>query len=102
LRKALDTYALATGGSIFIEYLMLAGINDSPEQARSLATYLRGLPVKINLIPYNDTSIPGLSASSTETIGNFRRILVEDGYFVHLRHSKGNSALGACGQLASR
>ena len=82
------------------EYVLLRGVNDAPAQARALVRLLHGIPVKINLIPYNE--IPALPFQRpTETaVENFRGELVRHGMTVITRWSKGQSIRSACGQLA--
>lgn len=99
LKRSLRRYAERTGQDIFVEYLLLSGLNDSDCQARELARYLGGLPVRVNLMSYNETGIPGFSASPPERAAAFKRTLIDAGLFVHSRHSKGAEARAACGQL---
>jgi 23S rRNA (adenine2503-C2)-methyltransferase len=99
LKDALSGYARRTGSTVFIEYLLLSGVNDAPGQAHALADYLRGLPVKVNLLSYNQAGRGEYRASSPEAAGRFKRVLRESGLFVHDRVSKGSGAQAACGQL---
>jgi 23S rRNA (adenine2503-C2)-methyltransferase len=99
LKKSLLEYARATGQAIFIEYLLLSGVNDRLVHAKALAAYLSGLPVKVNLLEYNDSGRPEFSPSAPEDAQRFRRLLVDSGLFVHPRRSKGSAACAACGQL---
>jgi 23S rRNA (adenine2503-C2)-methyltransferase len=99
LKQSLLNYARATGQAIFIEYLLLSGVNDQPVHAKALAAYLSGLPVKVNLLEYNDSGRPDFSPSAHEDSLRFRRLLIESGLFVHPRRSKGSAAGAACGQL---
>jgi 23S rRNA (adenine2503-C2)-methyltransferase len=86
--------------TVMIEYLMLAGVNDSLEDARELAAWLTGLDVHINLIPYN----PIATASQLRTTERperdaFAAILREAGFVTTIRYSLGADIAAACGQL---
>jgi 23S rRNA (adenine2503-C2)-methyltransferase len=85
---------------IFIEYLMLRGVNDSLAQAKQLLSLVGNLKVKINLIPYNPTVTLPAQASSEEIINNFAKYLQDKGLFVSVRRSKGVDVDGGCGQFA--
>ncbi len=88
---------------IFVEYVMLAGINDRYEQALALARVLDPRIFKVNLIPYNPTSTPaGYSGSSRESIAAFRDALSERGLGATVRLTRGRDIDAACGQLAAR
>jgi 23S rRNA (adenine2503-C2)-methyltransferase len=87
---------------VFIEYLMLDGVNDSPELAHELADLL--LPkndFKVNLIPYNPSGNQ-YSGSSREAIGRFRQTLLDRGIHATVRLTRGRDIDAACGQLAAR
>jgi 23S rRNA (adenine2503-C2)-methyltransferase len=85
---------------VYVEYLMLAGVNDSPEQALALAKVLTPHEAfKVNLIPYNPTA-SGLSGSSREAIDAFRDTLHENGVPATVRLTRGRDIDAACGQLA--
>ncbi len=86
---------------IYVEYLMLAGINDAPDQAEVLAEALQPREAwKINLIPYNPT--PGeYTGSSPEAIEEFRSVLRRRGLPNTLRLTRGRDIAAACGQLAA-
>ncbi|MDH5752653.1 MAG: 23S rRNA (adenine(2503)-C(2))-methyltransferase RlmN [Deltaproteobacteria bacterium] len=85
---------------IMLQYLLLQGVNDSPQQARELAALAGGLPCIVNLLPFNH--IPGTPyrPSPPASTAAFRRILVESGIRVTTRESRGGDIHGACGQLA--
>ena len=85
---------------VYIEYLMLAGINDAPDQAMVLAEALRPREAwKVNLIPYNPT--PGTyTGSSPQAIDAFRAVLRDRGIPNTLRLTRGRDIAAACGQLA--
>jgi len=87
---------------ITFEYIMLAGVNDSPAHARELATLLRDVPSKINLIPYNPFPQGSFSRSDPSTIDRFRDAMMEAGYVTVTRKTRGDDIDAACGQLAGR
>ena len=86
-----------------LEYLMLADVNDSPEQAQALAAWVQDLNVHINLIPFNPIAdAPHLQASSPEVIRQFSDMLKQAGLKVTTRYSLGNDISAACGQLVRK
>ena len=85
---------------VFIEYVMLAGVNDRVEQAVQLADLLDGEAFKINLIPFNPTG-SGFTGSTPKAIEAFRRTLAERGLPVTVRLTRGRDIDAACGQLAA-
>lgn len=87
---------------ITFEYVMLADVNDSVALARDLARLLRGVPAKINLIPFNPIAEAHYRCSSLETIQRFRDILVRAGYVTTMRKTRGDDIDAACGQLVGR
>jgi len=84
---------------VFVEYVMLAGVNDAPEQARGLAELLGRDHFKVNLIPYNPTGI--YDGSSRERIAAFRHELERARVPVTVRLTRGRDIEAACGQLAA-
>jgi 23S rRNA (adenine2503-C2)-methyltransferase len=86
---------------ITFEYVLLAGVNDSPAQARQLARLLHGIPSKVNLIPFNPS--PGLRFRRPDpaAVDAFRAVLLDKGLTVVTRWSKGQGIRSACGQLAT-
>jgi 23S rRNA (adenine2503-C2)-methyltransferase len=84
---------------VFVEYVMLAGINDRVEQAASLGRLLRGKSFKVNLIPYNPTGM--YEGSSPRAIEAFRQVLADAGIPVTVRLTRGRDIAAACGQLAA-
>ena len=101
LMDALRRYPLERGRRITIEYVLLGGENDSLDDARRLARLLRGLPVKVNLIPFNpdDEVLPGLVTPSPSTVDAFGAFLARAHLNVTVRWSRGQEVLAACGQL---
>jgi 23S rRNA (adenine2503-C2)-methyltransferase len=92
-------HATATSRRVFVEYVMLAGVNDAPEQARSLAELLGGDHFKVNLIPYNPTG--QYLASSRDRIAAFRDELRRARVPATVRLTRGRDIEAACGQLAA-
>jgi len=86
------------------EYVMLAGINDSDEQARQLANLLNRheLRAKVNLIPHNPADPLPYQPSPEERVEVFREILESKGVHAFVRKPRGRDILAACGQLAAR
>ena len=91
-------YFRATGRRVSIEYALIAGVNDAPEQARALARVLRRAGMHVNLIPLNPTAGP-FAAPSRRGVREFRRILTEGGVNATVRIEKGSEIAAACGQL---
>jgi len=86
---------------ITFEYVMLKGINDSPAEARALVKLLKGLPAKINLIPFNPWPGSPYECSDWETIEKFSEIVFNAGYASPVRTPRGRDISAACGQLKS-
>jgi 23S rRNA (adenine2503-C2)-methyltransferase len=87
---------------IYVEYVMLDGVNDKPEHARQLAKLLGGLPCKVNLIPFNPFPGTPYRRSSDERINAFRDILIAKGLVTVTRRTRGDDIDAACGQLAGQ
>ncbi len=102
LRRSLLAYPLDPKASIFIEYVLIKGVNDAPEHAEALARYLRPLRVKINLIPCNPHSDHRFRPPGPEAAERFRERLLAHRLFVRRRSIKGQSVMAACGQLGNR
>eukprot|EP01037_Dinobryon_pediforme_P028764 gene28764-32150_t len=80
---------------------MLAGINDSPADARELVRLPKGIPAKINLIPFNPWPGSRYECSDWDTIETFAEIVNRAGYASPIRTPRGRDILAACGQLKS-
>jgi 23S rRNA (adenine2503-C2)-methyltransferase len=104
LLAAMRAWPLEPRRTILVEYVLIAGVNDSEEDARRLDRLLRGLRVKVNLIPLNEdaTYLPGLRRPDEAAIDRFARILADAHMTVTVRRSKGPDASAACGQLKGR
>jgi 23S rRNA (adenine2503-C2)-methyltransferase len=86
---------------VTFEYVMLKGINDSPAEAKALVQLLKGVPAKINLIPFNPWPGSPYECSDWVTIEAFAAILNRGGYASPIRTPRGRDILAACGQLKS-
>ncbi len=86
---------------ITFEYVMLKGINDSPAEAKALVRLLKGIPAKINLIPFNPWPGAQYECSDWEAIEKFSDIVFDAGYASPVRTPRGRDILAACGQLKS-
>jgi 23S rRNA (adenine2503-C2)-methyltransferase len=97
---ACEEHALTMRRKVFVEYVMLEGRNDSPEQAVALADLLDPKHYKINLIPYNPTG--SYTGSDPETIDAFAGVLARRGLSATVRLTRGQDIAAACGQLAAK
>jgi 23S rRNA (adenine2503-C2)-methyltransferase len=99
LLEAAREYGRKTGRRVTLEYTLMQGVNDGREDARRLAAMARGLPSKINLIPYNP--VPGLEfrRPSPEDVEAFVRWLYPEAPAVMVRNTLGGEIWAACGQL---
>jgi len=88
-----------TNRKVFVEYVMLAGVNDAPEQARLLGRLLGRDAFKVNLIPYNPTGM--YDGSSRDAIAAFKAALDRTGVPATVRLTRGRDIAAACGQLAA-
>lgn len=97
--RAAQRYFEVTSRRLTFEYVLLAGVNDTPDCARQLVGLLRGRASMLNVIPYNP--VPGLpyQTPTPDAIRGFRKILVEGGVNVQFRQRKGDRIQAACGQL---
>jgi len=92
---------LSNARRITFEYVMLKGVNDSLEDARDLVKLLKGVPAKINLIPFNPWPGSKYECSDWETIEKFADFINDAGYASPIRTPRGRDILAACGQLKS-
>lgn len=86
---------------ITFEYVMLKGVNDSIEEAKALVRLLKGIPAKINLIPFNPWPGSHYECSDWEQIEKFSQVVFDAGYASPVRTPRGRDILAACGQLKS-
>jgi 23S rRNA (adenine2503-C2)-methyltransferase len=102
LLDALRSYPnLSNSERITFEYVMLDHVNDTPEDARRLVELLRGIPAKVNLIPFNEWPGAPYKRSSGNRIHAFADIIHNAGYASPIRTPRGEDIMAACGQLKS-
>jgi 23S rRNA (adenine2503-C2)-methyltransferase len=102
LMDAIKAYpGLNNSNRVTFEYVMLKGVNDSPAEARALVNLLKGVPSKINLIPFNPWPDSPYECSDWETIETFAEIVNRAGYASPIRTPRGRDIFAACGQLKS-
>ncbi len=88
--------------AITFEYVMLDGVNDEPRHAEELARRLRGIPAKVNLIPFNPIDAAPYQCSPPAVIDHFRDILIQAGLITITRKTRGDDIDAACGQLVGK
>ncbi|MBN9479338.1 MAG: 23S rRNA (adenine(2503)-C(2))-methyltransferase RlmN [Bordetella sp.] len=102
LMDAIRAYpGLGNAKRVTFEYVMLKGVNDSPDEARALVRLIQGIPAKVNLIPFNPWPGTDYQCSDWKTIEAFAAILNRAGYASPIRTPRGRDILAACGQLKS-
>ena len=102
LMEAIRAYPdLSNAKRVTFEYVMLKGVNDSPAEARALVRLLKGVPSKINLIPFNPWPGSPYACSDWDTIETFADIVNRAGYASPIRTPRGRDIFAACGQLKS-
>jgi 23S rRNA (adenine2503-C2)-methyltransferase len=99
LLAACRRYPLRSWERLTFEYVLLGGVNDSPDDARRVAKLLAPLRAKVNLIPWNPGELP-YQRPTAESTDAFRKVLDEKGIPVFVRYSRGQDVMAACGQLA--
>ena len=102
LLEACRNFPMPKRKRIMFEYILIRGVNDSEADARRLAQQLKGIPCKINLLPYNESESLPYRRPSEETIEYFQQTLWNEGYTVLIRASRGSEISAACGQLAGK
>ncbi|MBL9025128.1 MAG: 23S rRNA (adenine(2503)-C(2))-methyltransferase RlmN [Myxococcales bacterium] len=100
LMDALRAYPLPKRRRITIEYTLVSGQNDDTREAKKLASLLRGIPVKINLIPMNPIAASSLGPPDMRGVLAFQDVLQQAGYSCFVRRRRGDDVSAACGQLA--
>nr|MDP9128485.1 23S rRNA (adenine(2503)-C(2))-methyltransferase RlmN [Pseudomonadota bacterium] len=93
---------LTNARRITFEYVMLKGVNDSPSDAKELVRLLKGIPAKLNLIPFNEWPGAPFQSSDWATIEMFGDIVNAAGYPSPVRTPRGRDIMAACGQLKSQ
>ena len=102
LLEACRTYpGVSNAKRITFEYVMLKGVNDSDAEARELVRLLKGIPAKINLIPFNPWPGTRYECSDWDRIERFSEVVFKAGYASPVRTPRGRDILAACGQLKS-
>jgi 23S rRNA (adenine2503-C2)-methyltransferase len=101
LQACRDYPGASNARRITFEYVMLKGVNDSPAEAIALVRLLKGLPAKINLIPFNPWPGSPYECSDWDRIENFSDIVFKAGYASPVRTPRGRDISAACGQLKS-
>jgi 23S rRNA (adenine2503-C2)-methyltransferase len=99
LLDACARYPLRPWERLTFEYVLLGGLNDSPDDARRVVRLLANLRAKVNLIPWNPGELP-YEKPAPARIEEFRKILADKGMAVFVRSSRGQDVMAACGQLA--
>ena len=102
LLEACRSFPIEQRRRITFEYVLIDGVNDSPEDARRLARLLQGLKKKINLIPLNPCPSIPLEAPRTEKVLEFQKILAGQHITVNIRRPRGDDISAACGMLAAK
>jgi len=100
LIDAVRKFPSRQGRRVTFEYVLLRGVNDSDPDAVRLAALLKGLPVKVNLIPYNENPGLGFGDPGAERVAAFREALSARGITAMVRKNRGRDIAAACGQLA--
>ncbi len=101
LQACRDYPGLSNARRITFEYVMLKGVNDTPADAKRLVQLLKGIPAKVNLIPFNPWPGTQYECSEWEVIEVFAEILNKAGYASPVRTPRGRDIMAACGQLKS-
>jgi 23S rRNA (adenine2503-C2)-methyltransferase len=101
LLEACRAFPMKQGRRITFEYVMLGGVNDTDADAERLARIVRGLPAKVNLIPYNPNPGLGFEAPAPGRVEAFRDVLVRRNVTAVVRKNRGQDIAAACGQLAA-
>jgi 23S rRNA (adenine2503-C2)-methyltransferase len=102
LLEACRDFPMPKRKRIMFEYILIKGVNDSLADARMLAEKLKGIPCKINLLPYNETTALPFQKPPESQIELFQKTLWKAGYTVLIRTSRGADISAACGQLAGK
>jgi 23S rRNA (adenine2503-C2)-methyltransferase len=95
-------WAIKIGRRVTIEYVLIRGVNDSPDDAHRLCKILHGIPSKLNLIPFNEIEGSNFRSPESEKVEQFRQIVASKYYVAPVRLSKGCDIAAACGQLRTR
>ena len=88
--------------TLTMEYTLIKGVNDSLEHARQLATLLRDVRCKVNLIPFNPFPASGFHRPDAAAVKRFQSYMMNEGYATMLRTTRGDDISAACGQLVGQ
>lgn len=99
LVDAMERFPLPPGKRITVEYVMMAGFNDSMDDAQRLFDLLQDVPVKVNLIPYNENPDRDIRRPTDERVKSFQHFFVSRGMSCSIRTTRGTDISAACGQL---
>jgi 23S rRNA (adenine2503-C2)-methyltransferase len=105
IEQLLDTvrrFPLKHRQRVTFEYVLLKDVTDSPDDARALISLLKGIPAKVNLIPFNEAEELEYSRPSDEAVERFQNVLVEHNVSAFVRKNRGNDISAACGQLMKK
>jgi len=102
LIEAVDRFPLKHRQRVTFEYVLMKGVTDAPEDARSLARLLKGMKAKVNLIPLNEAEELAYSRPSDAVVERFREILNDHHVDAFVRKNRGNDISAACGQLKKK
>jgi 23S rRNA (adenine2503-C2)-methyltransferase len=101
LLRACREFPVRNGRRITFEYVLLGGVNDALDDARRLVGLVRGIPTKVNLIPYNENPGLGFAAPAPDRVQAFQDLLVSQNLTAVVRKNRGRDISAACGQLAA-
>ncbi len=101
LMQACRDHAEAANDRVTFEYVLLKGVNDSPEHARQVYQWIKNVPCKLNLIPFNEHPDSGFSRPETNKVYVFQKFLLDKGIHTTIRRTMGRDIFAACGQLTS-
>ena len=102
LLDAVRSYArISNSRRVTWEYVMLKRVNDTAQDAKNLVKLIKGIPSKINLIPFNEWPCSPYECSEEDSINNFAKIIMKAGYASPIRTPRGRDVMAACGQLKS-
>jgi len=102
LLEACRNFPMPKRKRIMFEYILIKDLNDSETDAELLAQKLKGIPCKINLLPYNESQALPFKRPPDDRIELFQNVLWKAGYTVMVRSSRGADISAACGQLAGK
>ncbi len=102
LLDAARRFPLSHGRRVTFEYVLLAGVNDADADADRLPRLLRGIPAKVNIIPWNGFEGPEFKRPTAERIRTFQERVRASGMAIYIRSPRGDDIDAACGQLAAR